>query len=153
ATVAELPGGCKRAYRLAGVRALVYCQHSLHPVGPITDHALENTMRPNTSAPAEPRTTCIRNAAWLAAWDAGAQAHIYRRDVDVVFRGDRIVSVGSAHSGPDDETVDGRGLFVMPGLVDVHSHPTTEPGFKGIREEHGVPEMYMTGLYERVLAF
>ncbi|MEQ9125629.1 MAG: amidohydrolase family protein, partial [Alphaproteobacteria bacterium] len=52
-----------------------------------------------------------------------------------------------------DETVDGRDAFVIPGLVNVHSHPHTEPSFKGLREEHGAPEMFMTGLYERGQAY
>jgi 5-methylthioadenosine/S-adenosylhomocysteine deaminase len=99
------------------------------------------------------RTTCIGNAAWVAAWDASAQRHVYRRDVDVVFRDSGITFVGPSYGGPVDERIDGRGFFVMPGLVDLHSHPTTEPGYKGIREEHGVPEMYMSGLYERAAAF
>jgi hypothetical protein len=41
----------------------------------------------------------------------------------------------------------------MPGLIDIHSHPSTEPFFRGIREEHGVPAMFMSGLYERSQAF
>jgi 5-methylthioadenosine/S-adenosylhomocysteine deaminase len=99
------------------------------------------------------KTTCIANAAWVVAWDAGAGRHVYRRDVDVVFRGSEITFVGAGYDGPVDERIDGRDYFVMPGLVDLHSHPTTEPGYKGIREEQGVPEMYMSGLYERGVAF
>ena len=41
----------------------------------------------------------------------------------------------------------------MPGLVDIHSHPSTEPSYRGLREDHGVPEQYMTGLHERSQAF
>jgi cytosine/adenosine deaminase-related metal-dependent hydrolase len=89
----------------------------------------------------------------VIAWDAARRRHVYRRDSDVIFSGDRITCVGPAYEGAVDETIDGRDLVVMPGLVDLHAHPTTEPGYKGIREEHGVPEMYMTGLYERSLAF
>ena len=98
-------------------------------------------------------TTCIRKAAWVAAWDGAAERHVYQRDVDVAFTDDRIVHVGADYTGAVDRTIDGAGLFVMPGLIDLHSHPSTEPSYKGIREEHGVPEMYMTGLYERLLAF
>ena len=39
--------------------------------------------------------------------------------------------------------------MVMPGLIDVHAHPGHEASYRGIREEHGVPEMYMSGLFER----
>ena len=49
--------------------------------------------------------------------------------------------------------IDARGLHVLPGLVDIHSHPSTEPFFRGVREEHGVPQMYMSGLYERFGAY
>jgi cytosine/adenosine deaminase-related metal-dependent hydrolase len=37
----------------------------------------------------------------------------------------------------------------VPGLIDIHSHPEHEPLYRGIREEHGLPSMHMTGLYER----
>jgi cytosine/adenosine deaminase-related metal-dependent hydrolase len=97
--------------------------------------------------------TCIRNAEWIVAWDAHQRRQVYRRDVDVVLDGPRISSVGPSYRGHADTVVDGRRLLVMPGLVNLHAHPTTEPANKGIREEHGVPEMYMTGLYERVAAF
>ena len=99
------------------------------------------------------KTTCIRNAAWVAAWDADARRHVCVRDVDLAFEGDIIVFLGPDFEGEADETIEGRALFVMPGLVDIHSHPTQEPVFRGIREEHGVPEMYDTGLYERGVAF
>jgi cytosine/adenosine deaminase-related metal-dependent hydrolase len=99
------------------------------------------------------KTTCIRNAAWVAAWDASAGRHVYRRGIDVAMSGDAIVHVGKGYPGTVDETIDGEDLFVMPGLIDIHAHPHTEPSYKGLREEHGVPEMFMTGLYERNQAF
>ena len=99
------------------------------------------------------RTVWIRNASWVAAWDAARQGHVYLRDADLVFTGNSIDFVGKGWSGEADETVDGRDLFVMPGLIDIHAHPHHETAYKGIREEHGVPEMYMTGLYERMQAF
>ena len=98
-------------------------------------------------------TTVIRNAAWVAAWDEGSERHVYRRDVDVVFAGDRIVHVGPEYAAGGDREIDGSERFVMPGLVNIHSHPHSEPAFKGIREDHGRPEMYGTGLYERSAAF
>jgi 5-methylthioadenosine/S-adenosylhomocysteine deaminase len=98
-------------------------------------------------------TTLIRNAAWVIAWDAAQERHVYQRNSDVAFSGDTISHVGPGFQGQADETVDGSGLMVMPGLVDIHSHPGHEPAYRGIREEHGVRNMYMTGLYERSQAF
>ena len=43
--------------------------------------------------------------------------------------------------------------MIAPGFVDIHTHPSMEPGYKGIREEHGVPEMHMSGLFERLAVF
>lgn len=46
--------------------------------------------------------------------------------VDIRIEGERIVEVGAGLSGPGD-TIDARGLLVMPGVVDVHVH-FNEPG-------------------------
>ena len=100
-----------------------------------------------------PSVTCIRNAACIVAWDAANRRHAYLADGDVAFAGDSVVFVGPHYEGSADTTIDGRQLMVMPGLIDIHSHPSTEPLFRGVREEHGVPAMYMTGLYERSVAF
>ncbi|HYB44065.1 MAG TPA: N-ethylammeline chlorohydrolase, partial [Candidatus Methylomirabilis sp.] len=99
------------------------------------------------------RTVWIKNADWVVAWDAPGQRHAYLERGDVVFAGDRLTFVGRSYPGPADETVDGRGLMVMPGLIDVHSHPGHEASYRGIREEHGVGDMYMTGLFERSGAY
>lgn len=96
-------------------------------------------------------TTLIKNAAWLIAWLEGR--HVYLRNADLAFRDDQIVHVGPAFGGPADIVIDGSNQMIMPGLVNVHSHPTHEPAYRGIREEHGVANMYMTGLYERSGAF
>lgn len=95
--------------------------------------------------------TLIQNAAWAVVWD-GAR-HVYRRDVDLLLRGDRVESVAphapAAPPPADAGVVDGSRLMAMPGLVNVHTHPTTEPGFRGVREDHGVAEQQMSGLFER----
>jgi cytosine/adenosine deaminase-related metal-dependent hydrolase len=98
-------------------------------------------------------TTCIRNADFIVAWDGAAGRHMYLQGADIAFAGRTLTFVGRGYGGPADETIDGRGLMVMPGLVDVHSHPMLEASYRGIREEHGVPEMYMSGLFERAQAY
>jgi cytosine/adenosine deaminase-related metal-dependent hydrolase len=99
------------------------------------------------------RTTVVRNADWIVAWNGAAGRHEYRRNGDVVFSDERIEAVGGRWTGPFEEEIDGRRLAVLPGLVNIHAHPALEPFFRGIREDHGVSEMYMTGLYERGQAF
>ena len=94
-------------------------------------------------------TTLIRNADWVVTWDVECGRHAYRRNVDLAFTGDRIVHLGPNYAGPAERLIDGAGRAVIPGLVNIHSHPEHEPLYRGIREEHGLPSMHMTGLYER----
>ena len=94
-------------------------------------------------------TTIIRNAAWVIAWDAQRGRHAYRRNVDLAFTGDRIVHIGPDYTAMAERIIDGANRAVIPGLVNIHSHPEHEPLYRGIREEHGLPSMHMTGLYER----
>lgn len=98
-------------------------------------------------------TTLIRNAAWAIVWDAGQARHVYARDIDIAFADDRIVHAGPGFEGEADTVVDGARVMVMPGLVDIHSHPQHEPSYRGIREEHGLRNQHMTGLYERSQAY
>ena len=99
----------------------------------------------------------IRNAAWAVLWDEAAGRHVYGRDLDILLRQGRIAAIGphdaEAEPSPGAEVVDGRRLLVMPGLVNIHTHPTTEPAYRGVREDHGLPEHQMTGLFERLQAF
>ncbi|BBK41950.1 ethylammeline chlorohydrolase [Allostella vacuolata] len=93
-------------------------------------------------------TTVIRNAAWIVAWDAARGGHAYMNDADLAFTDDRIVQVGGTWDGPADVEIDGRDRMVMPGLVNIHSHPSSEPMNKGLLEELGSPALYMSSLYE-----
>ena len=88
-------------------------------------------------------TTLIRNADWAIAWERNASRHVYSRH-RCRLRRRRITHVGPGFAGTADATVDGRGLMVMPGLVNMHSHLGHEPAYRGIREEHGVANMYMS---------
>lgn len=98
-------------------------------------------------------TTVIHNADWVIAWDQPGRRHIYCRGIDVVFADDKIIFVGRDYTGPADRVIDGEDRLVLPGLIDIHSHPEHEPLYRGVREEHGVRNMHMTGLYERSQAF
>jgi cytosine/adenosine deaminase-related metal-dependent hydrolase len=42
--------------------------------------------------------------------------------------------------------------MVMPGFVDIHTHPTSEPLNKGLLEERGSPKLGMSALYEFMAA-
>jgi cytosine/adenosine deaminase-related metal-dependent hydrolase len=98
-------------------------------------------------------TTVIRNADWVIAWDETARHHLFRRDIDIAFVDDLISFVGRNYSAPADRVIDGKDRLILPGLIDIHSHPEHERLFRGLREEHGVRNMHMTGLYERSQAF
>ena len=93
-------------------------------------------------------TTKIHNASWVIAWDGAAGRHVFLRDADVVFSGATIDFVGKDYTGEAESVVDGRGLMVMPGLVDIHSHPSSEPKSKGLFEEVGSRLLHMTTLIE-----
>lgn len=99
-----------------------------------------------TSASA--RTTRIRNAAWVIAWDDKEKRPVYRRDIDVVFRDNTIVAVSCDYRESVDETIDGRRYLVMPGLIDIHSHAMSENAGRGVTEELGNPQLYMSGLFD-----
>ncbi len=98
-------------------------------------------------------TTCIRAADWIIAWDEGEGRHAYLQGGDVVFAGDTLRHVGTRYDGPVDVEIPGAGLLVMPGLVDIHSHPMSEPMNKGITDEVGSARLGMSGLYEYMPAF
>jgi len=98
-------------------------------------------------------TTVIEKADWVIAWIEAAGRHFYRRGIDIVFVDDTITFVGRNYPGAADRVIDGRDRLALPGLIDIHSHPEHEPLYRGVREEHGVRNMHMTGLYERSQAF
>ncbi|MCA0401913.1 MAG: amidohydrolase family protein [Proteobacteria bacterium] len=99
------------------------------------------------------RTTLFRNCDWLVAWDAKAKTHVYLRDADFVIRGKDIVHVGKNYAGGADVEVDARDMMIMPGFVDIHSHPGHEPGWKGMLEELGSPRLGQSSLYEFMPVF
>jgi cytosine/adenosine deaminase-related metal-dependent hydrolase len=92
--------------------------------------------------------TVIKNADLVVGWDETKKGHVYIAGGDVTFEGGTIAFVGHGYAGLADERVDGRGLMVMPGLVNIHSHPSSEPLNKGFLDELGSPGLYNSSLYE-----
>jgi cytosine/adenosine deaminase-related metal-dependent hydrolase len=100
---------------------------------------------------AEETVTLVRNARTVVAWDQSRQSHVYRAGLDVAFSRSGIVFVGNDYQGGASRIIDGAGLMVMPGLVDIHSHPSEEPMNKGLWDEVGSPKLYNTSLYEHLV--
>jgi cytosine/adenosine deaminase-related metal-dependent hydrolase len=98
-------------------------------------------------------TTVIRNAAWLVTWDGSSGGHRYMKNADLAFRGETIVHLGPGYDGPVAHEVDGAGLCVLPGLIDVHAHPMSEPLSKGFSEDVGNPRLGWSGLYDYMPAY
>lgn len=103
--------------------------------------------------PARPLTTVFRGCDWIVAWDEAARTHVYRRGADFAIRGQDVLHVGKDYDGPADREVDGRDMMIMPGFVNVHSHPGHEPGWKGMLEELGSPRLGQSSLYEFMPVF
>jgi cytosine/adenosine deaminase-related metal-dependent hydrolase len=95
----------------------------------------------------------LRNASWLVAWDEASESHVYRRDVDLAFSDDTITAIGDVDAVPDADEIDARGFIVLPGFVDIHAHPSSEPMLKGLTDEVGSHQLYMSSLYEYLPLF
>jgi cytosine/adenosine deaminase-related metal-dependent hydrolase len=93
-------------------------------------------------------TTLIRNCRFAIVWDDETQSHAYRSHVDVAMTKDRIAFIGQNYQGESDRVMDGANWLVMPGLIDIHSHPFSEPMNKGMWDEVGSLKLCNTSLYE-----
>ena len=102
--------------------------------------------KPSVEGSTDPRpVTCIRDADWIIGWDAGNHRHVYKRGGDVAFVADRLVHVGGRFDGVADTELPGRGRLVMPGLINIHCHPSQTPIFRGFVEEYGNPRLFYSG--------
>ena len=59
------------------------------------------------------KTTIIRDAAWIVAWDGANERHAYLRDADVVFTGDAITHSSFLGQFSDFATSTTRGCVLM----------------------------------------
>ena len=73
-------------------------------------------------------TTVIRAADWIVAWDQPAESHAYLKGGDVAFQGNRITYVGPRYHGAFGTEIDGAGLMVLPGLINMHTHMSFSSG-------------------------
>ena len=97
------------------------------------------------------KTTLIKNADYVVAWDETSQKHVYMPGADVAFSDGCITFIGRdfGFTGTGElETISGQGRLVMPGLVDIHSHLAHEPINKGYTDETGSSGLYNSNLYE-----
>ncbi|MFK7967310.1 MAG: amidohydrolase family protein [Burkholderiaceae bacterium] len=97
--------------------------------------------------------TVVRQASWIVAWDETSHQHHYLKHGDVAFTGDKLIQVGGHFDGHADVELPGEHLMVMPGLVNIHSHPTSEPMRKGITDETLSPNFHHSSLYEFLTTF
>ena len=101
-----------------------------------------------------PRLAIIRNAAWLVAWDEAAQSHsIVAMSIWRSKGKFRRARPGRAADQADAVEIDGRGFAIFPGFVDIHAHPSSEPLLKGLTDEVGSHQLYMSSLYEYLPLF
>jgi len=76
-----------------------------------------NDQFPSTYKPLPSKTTLIRGATVLTATDREIDGG------DVLMQGGKIVAVGTNIAAPAGAVViDGKGKFVTPGIIDIHSH-------------------------------
>ncbi len=99
------------------------------------------------------KITRISGLDLIVAWNEADQRHVYLEDGDLVFAGNEFVHVGPGYAGTADVTIDGAGLMAMPGFVNVHSHPFSEPANKGVTEEFGSDKLGQSSLYEYLPVF
>src|SRR5580693_3712291 len=99
------------------------------------------------------KTTHVRHLDLVVAWDESEQRHVYLTDADLVFSGSEILHVGPGYAGTADHVIEGSGFMAIPGFVNVHSHPFSEPANKGLTEEVGSDKLGQSSLYEFLPVF
>lgn len=103
--------------------------------------------------PGNNKTTVFRNCTWIVAWDPQSGTHAYLQNADMAIRGNEIVHVGGRFDGRADVEIDAQKRMLIPGFIDIHSHPGFEPGWKGMLEELGSPRLGQSSLYEFMPVF
>ena len=102
----------------------------------------------------ESRTTRIRGAERVLAWDEARGDHCWRSHCDVVFDASGIVAVGGGGRDPGGESpaetvVDGAGVMLMPGMISTHAHLNGGSLATGFLEEVLDPRFGHSPMYTR----
>ena len=92
--------------------------------------------------------TVIRNTDWAVLWNAEQARHEYARGVDIAFDASGVLHVGKGYEGPVSQEIDGSERFALPGMVNIHTHNTSEPLRKGMTDETLSPGFWHSSLYE-----
>ncbi len=92
----------------------------------------------------------IKNLDWAVLWDPTEHCHCYARGVNLGISGGRITRIESEPGTNSDtkKVIDGRNKLLVPGFINIHSHPDMEPLSKGLLEERSSPRLGMSALYE-----
>lgn len=98
-------------------------------------------------------TTVFRKADWVVAFNEAEQQHRYLRDVDLAISNDKIVFLGKDFGGQFEVEVDCRDRVLLPGFINIHSHPSSEPLRKGLTDETRSPGFWHSSLYEFLPVF
>ena len=94
------------------------------------------------SSPGSAQDIFVRNATVYTMDAVGVI-----QDGDVLVRGGQVTAVGADLSAPAGVTVlEGDGWFVMPGMIDLHSHMTTQDERGGGSDRHERGQRINTGL-------
>lgn len=86
------------------------------------------------------------SASHVIAFQNGEHRHL--RDGVVVWEDNSIIHVGKTFEGHVDETIDGTGKIVTPGLINTHAHLTGSSLDKSFIEDRGGRQFYLSGLFE-----
>ena len=92
--------------------------------------------------------TVIRNTDWAVVWNGSQGCHEYARGSDIAFDASGILFAGKSYDGPVTQEIDGSERLALPGMVNIHTHPTSEPLRKGMTDETLSPGFWHSSLYE-----
>ena len=65
-----------------------------------------------------------------------------------MIEGETIAAIGPYRPADHGNAIeiDGCGFAILPGFIDIHAHPSSEPMLKGLTDEVGSRQLYMRSL-------